>query len=86
MFIALTNLGAGGIEDVALADTANATLYGVFALAGFVSGGICNSGFKYSSPATTHQLKYPVLGPPLTLSFGTLGYALYVGALWWCVL
>jgi len=27
--------------------------------------------------------RYPVLGPPFTLFLGTLGYALYVGALWW---
>ena len=26
-----------------------------------------------------------MLGPKLTLFFGTLGYALYVGALWWYV-
>ncbi|KAF8527248.1 MFS general substrate transporter [Gautieria morchelliformis] len=65
IFTALTNLGAGGIQDVSLADTANGTLYGLFALAGFVSGAICN-----------------ILGPPVALFIGTLGYALYVGALW----
>lgn len=34
MFSALTNLGAGGIQDVALSDTANSVLYGLFALTG----------------------------------------------------
>ncbi|KAF8582939.1 MFS general substrate transporter [Ramaria rubella] len=65
MFSAVSNLGAGGTQNVTLSDTANGVLYGVFALSGFVSGGICN-----------------VLGPSLTLFIGTLGYALYVGALW----
>lgn len=66
MFSALTNLGAGGQQDVSLSDSSNAVLYGLFSLTGFVSGGICN-----------------VLGPPTTLFIGTLGYALYTGALWW---
>ncbi|KAF8582981.1 MFS general substrate transporter [Ramaria rubella] len=65
MFSALTNLGAGGLQNVALSDTANGVHYGFFALSGFVGGGICN-----------------ILGPPLTLFIGTLGYALYDGALW----
>ncbi|KAF8517384.1 MFS general substrate transporter, partial [Hysterangium stoloniferum] len=65
MYIALNNLGAGGIQDISLSDTANGVLYGFFALIGLISGGICN-----------------ILGPPLTLFLGTLGYALYVGALW----
>ncbi|KIJ47918.1 hypothetical protein M422DRAFT_226229 [Sphaerobolus stellatus SS14] len=65
MYSALNNLGAGGIQDVALSDTANGVLYGCFALGGLVAGGICN-----------------LLGPPFTLFLGTLGYALYVGALW----
>ncbi|KAF9506195.1 hypothetical protein BS47DRAFT_1321920 [Hydnum rufescens UP504] len=65
MFSAVSNLGAGGTEDVALSDTANGVLYGVFALTGLVSGGINN-----------------VLGPRITLFIGSLGYALYVGALW----
>lgn len=66
MFSAVTNLGAGGQQDVSLSDTSNGVLYGFFAVVGLVSGGICN-----------------LLGPPLTLFIGTLGYALYVGALWW---
>ncbi|KAI0938362.1 hypothetical protein AcV5_000058 [Taiwanofungus camphoratus] len=65
MFSAVSNLGAGGTEDVSLSDTANGVLYGMFAVTGLISGGICN-----------------LLGPRLTLFFGTLGYALYVGALW----
>jgi MFS family permease len=65
MFSAVSNLGAGGTQDVALSDTANGVLYGLFALTGLVSGGINN-----------------LLGPRLTLFIGTLGYALYVGALW----
>lgn len=42
MFSALNNLGAGGTQDITLSDTANGVLYGLFALTGFVSGGICN--------------------------------------------
>ncbi|GBE89260.1 MFS general substrate transporter [Sparassis latifolia] len=65
MFSAVSNLGAGGTQDVTLSDTANGVLYGMFAVTGLISGGINN-----------------LLGPRLTLFFGTLGYALYVGALW----
>lgn len=42
MFQAVSNLGAGGTQNVALSDTANGVLYGVFALTGLVSGGISN--------------------------------------------
>ncbi|TBU25016.1 major facilitator superfamily domain-containing protein [Dichomitus squalens] len=42
MFSAVSNLGAGGLSDVALSDTANGVLYGCFAVVGLVSGGICN--------------------------------------------
>lgn len=42
MFSAVSNLGAGGTQDVSLSDTANGVLYGMFALTGLVSGGICN--------------------------------------------
>ncbi|KAF7967169.1 hypothetical protein HWV62_13181 [Athelia sp. TMB] len=42
MFSALGNLGAGGTQNVSLSDTANGVLYGLFALTGLVSGGICN--------------------------------------------
>ncbi|KAI0066654.1 hypothetical protein BV25DRAFT_1912702 [Artomyces pyxidatus] len=65
MFSAIQNLGAGGTQDVALSDTSNGVLYGLFAVTGLVSGGINN-----------------VLGPKITLCLGSLGYALYIGALW----
>lgn len=45
MFSAVSNLGAGGIQDVALSDTANGVLYGTFALTGLISGGINNGSF-----------------------------------------
>ncbi|KAF8527254.1 hypothetical protein JB92DRAFT_3107789 [Gautieria morchelliformis] len=51
---------------------ANGTLYGLFTLAGFVSGAICN-----------------ILGPPVALFIGTLGYALcrcsLVGTKWFLI-
>jgi len=65
MFSAVSNLGAGGLQDVSLSDTANGVLYGMFAVTGLIAGGVNN-----------------LLGPRLTLFVGTLGYALYVGALW----
>ncbi|PSR74345.1 hypothetical protein PHLCEN_2v9924, partial [Hermanssonia centrifuga] len=65
MFSAVSNLGAGGTQDVALSDESQGVLYGLFALTGLISGGINN-----------------LLGPKITLFIGTLGYALYVGALW----
>ena len=45
MFQAVSNLGAGGTQDVTLSDTSNGVLYGMFALTGLVSGGINNSTF-----------------------------------------
>ncbi|KAI0695639.1 MFS general substrate transporter [Cytidiella melzeri] len=65
MYVAVSNLGAGGTRDVALSDISNGVLYGMFAITGLVSGGINN-----------------LLGPKVTLFVGTLGYALYLGALW----
>ncbi|KAI0826330.1 MFS general substrate transporter [Irpex lacteus] len=65
MFSAVSNLGAGGTQDVSLSDTSNGVLYGMFAVTGLIAGGINN-----------------LLGPKITLFIGTLGYALYVGALW----
>ncbi|EIN11170.1 hypothetical protein PUNSTDRAFT_98209 [Punctularia strigosozonata HHB-11173 SS5] len=65
MYSAISNLGAGGTQDVSLSDTSNGVLYGLFAATGLISGGINN-----------------LLGPRLTLFLGTLGYALYTGALW----
>ncbi|KAG6003375.1 hypothetical protein E4U21_002091 [Claviceps maximensis] len=65
MFSAVSNLGAGGIDDVQLSDVANSVLYGAFFLGGFFGGSINN-----------------ILGPRLTMSLGTTGYALYLGSLW----
>jgi len=42
MFSAISNLGAGGTQDVTLPNTANGDLYGSLTLTGFISGGICN--------------------------------------------
>ncbi|KAI0682896.1 major facilitator superfamily domain-containing protein [Cytidiella melzeri] len=157
MFSAVSNLGAGGTQDVSLSDTSNGVLYGFFAVIGLIAGGINNcellsffarhlalpscagervakqpvkhfnhgaragdifskalgelrsSPNLLSSPSTrripdavhvvnlraigemiellqdleTDTNRVPsVLGPKLTLFIGTLGYALYVGALW----
>ncbi|KAG5920543.1 hypothetical protein E4U53_003911 [Claviceps sorghi] len=65
MFSAISNLGAGGIDDVQLSDVANSVLYATFFFGGFVGGSINN-----------------MLGPRLTMSLGTTGYALYLGSLW----
>ncbi|KAI0066656.1 MFS general substrate transporter [Artomyces pyxidatus] len=65
MYSAVSNLGAGGTQDITLSDTATGVLYGFFAVTGLVSGGINN-----------------LLGPQITLCLGSLGYALYIGALW----
>ena len=84
MFQAVSNLGAGGTQDVALSDIASGVLYGVFALTGLVSGAINNGEFlTVNGRKMQTESKQIVLGPRLTLFFGTLGYALYVGALWW---
>lgn len=42
MYQAVSNLGAGGTQDVTLSDTANGVHYGLFAISGLFSGGICN--------------------------------------------
>ncbi|AFR98414.1 hypothetical protein J008_06397 [Cryptococcus neoformans] len=42
MFSAVSGLGAGGTQDTALSDTANAVLYGVFAIMGIFAGSINN--------------------------------------------
>ncbi|KUI55303.1 hypothetical protein VP1G_02715 [Cytospora mali] len=42
MFSAVSGLGAGGTQDTQLSDTANAVLYGVFAVAGFFAGSVNN--------------------------------------------
>lgn len=40
MFSAISNLGAGGTQDVQLSDIANSVLYGMFFLGGFFGGSI----------------------------------------------
>ncbi|CAL1708425.1 unnamed protein product [Somion occarium] len=42
MFSAVSNLGAGGSQDVILSDISQGVLYGMFALTGLISGGINN--------------------------------------------
>ncbi|KAG5928743.1 hypothetical protein E4U42_000056 [Claviceps africana] len=42
MFSAISNLGAGGIDDVQLSDIANSVLYGTFFVGGFFGGSINN--------------------------------------------
>lgn len=84
MYSAVSNLGAGGTQDVSLSDTSNAVLYAMFSLTGLVAGGINNCKQVYHSVVTaSHAPLISVLGPRFTLFLGTLGYALYVGALWW---
>lgn len=58
MFSAVSNLGAGGTQNLTLSDTANGVLYGMFALTGLISGGIANS--------TCHYLRH--LDPSFLLS------------------
>ena len=43
MFSAVSNLGAGGTQDVSLSDISNGVLYGMFAVTGLVAGGFNNS-------------------------------------------
>jgi hypothetical protein len=68
MFSAVTNLGAGGLQDVALSDTANGVLYGMFAITGLISGGINNRTchIAYTQPSRFDSFGL-VLGPRLTL-------------------
>jgi hypothetical protein len=40
MFSAISNLGAGGMQDVALSDIANSVLYGMFFVGGFFGGSV----------------------------------------------
>ena len=82
MYAAVTNLGAGGTEDISLSDTSNAVLYTMFALTGLISGGINNCKCERTRYDMGLICRL-VLGPRLTLFLGTLGYALYIGALWW---
>ena len=42
MYSALSNLGAGGTQDITLSDEANGVLYGCFAVMGLFAGGVTN--------------------------------------------
>ena len=66
MFSAVTNLGAGGIQDIALSDTANSVLYGTFALTGLISGGINNGSFgvRSASELCSNHLAHLSSRPP----------------------
>lgn len=66
MFSAVTNLGAGGSQDIVTSNISNSVLYACFAVAGFFAGSVNN-----------------IFGPRMTLSVGTMGYALYLGSLWY---
>ena len=55
MFSAVSNLGAGGIQDVSLSDTANGVLYATFALTGLISGGINNGTFAPDQTFPEHS-------------------------------
>jgi hypothetical protein len=62
MFSAVSNLGAGGLQDVSLSDTANGVLYGTFALTGLISGGINNGSFvsDRTTSFSEHSADLPV--------------------------
>ena len=49
MFSAVSNLGAGGTQDVALSDMSNGVLYGCFAIMGLFAGGVTNSEWLLST-------------------------------------
>ena len=52
----MSNLGAGGTQDVSLSDTANGVLYGMFAITGLISGGINNRVyFRFLSPLSSEN-------------------------------
>lgn len=73
MFSAVSNLGAGGLQDVALSDTANGVLYGTFAVTGLISGGINNGSFV--CPRSDNQLLQSLLlfsRPPQFSDLGAL--------------
>ena len=54
MYSAVSNLGAGGTEDVSLSDISNGVLYGFFAVVGVISGGITN---RTSTPSQAFSLR-----------------------------
>ena len=51
MYLALSNIGAGGTEDIMLSDVSNAVLYSLFSLTGLVGGCITNSKLNALLPA-----------------------------------
>lgn len=55
MFNAISNLGAGGVQDVALVDITNSLLYAMFCIVGFFSGSIHVSRDLRPPAATPHQ-------------------------------
>ena len=57
MYSAVSNLGAGGTQDIALSDMGNGVLYGCFAIMGFSAGGVTNCGYAsiYINPARIHS-------------------------------
>jgi len=99
MFSAVSNLGAGGIQDVALSDTANGVLYGAFALTGLVSGGINNGSPPIRHPASLNVLliSWFILqcSVPVSLSFSSVHLSIMhharakltdLGYFWLCTL
>lgn len=54
MFSAVSNLGAGGTQDVSLSDTSNGVLYGMFALTGLVGGAVNNCQY-FPVSSTEHM-------------------------------
>lgn len=82
MFSAIGGLGAGGTQDVQLSDMANSVLYGCFFIGGFFAGSVNVSNLLHFNPLTLLTCHQNILGPRLTMSIGTTGYSLYLGALW----
>ncbi|KAE8373487.1 MFS general substrate transporter [Aspergillus bertholletiae] len=68
LYVAVTNLGAGGgpANATKMQNVANLVLYTIYFVAGFSSGSVVT-----------------MIGPKYTLAFGTLGYPIYVGSLWY---
>lgn len=64
MYQAVSNLGAGGTQNVTLSDTANGVHYGMFAISGLFSGGVCNRVYYQCTPSENKLLN-------MSLSLGT---------------
>lgn len=56
MYSALSNLGAGGTQDITLSDEANGVLYGCFAIMGLFAGGITNCEYALSTLPCSERL------------------------------